>query len=60
MLAEGGALVGGAEHTALLEEGNDLVREAVEPSRGEVRHQDESVADLICDEPFHAGGHGGR
>ena len=44
VVAQGGALVLGAEHAALLQQRDDLVGELVEAAGGDVRDEDEAVA----------------
>ena len=50
MLAQGGALVPGAERATFLQQRHDRVGELVEPARGDVRDQDEAVAGVGLDE----------
>src|SRR5690606_7010287 len=49
VLAQGRALVLGAERPALLEQRDDSVEDVVEPARREVRDEDEAVGRVLLD-----------
>src|SRR4051812_22582811 len=58
VVAQGRAVVVGAEGAALLQEWNDFIGEPIETAGRDVRHQDEAVAHPLVDELFHLVGDG--
>src|SRR3954453_20322866 len=61
VVAQGRPGVFGAEHALFLQQRHDGVGELVEPVRGDVRYEDETVGGILLDEVVDAAGdRGGR